>query len=71
MTDQQEYEARSKLKWERDGKDWVLLAGKRRKMGRVRRGEYDLNISRAKDLVLAKAVRELAYEMACKQASIA
>ena len=65
MTDEEEFAARSQLKWARDGKAWILLHRKR-KMGRVAPGDYPLNISRAKDLVLAKAVREVAYELSCK-----
>jgi hypothetical protein len=34
MTDEEEYAIRSKLKWQRDGTDWILLYGRRR-MGRV------------------------------------
>jgi hypothetical protein len=60
MTDEQEYAVRSKLKWRRDGDAWLLLYGRRR-MGRIVPGVDDLNISRAKDRVLAQAVREVAY----------
>ena len=69
MTDEQEYAARSQLKWRRDGNAWVLLYGRRR-MGRVVPGMYEeaqlhcLNLSRAKDRVLAQAVREVAWERA-------
>jgi hypothetical protein len=63
MTDEQEYEARSRLKWRRDGDAWLLLYGRRR-MGRVEPGMYDANITRAKDRVLAQAVREVAWERA-------
>jgi hypothetical protein len=63
MTDEQEYAARSQLKWRRDGNAWVLLHGRRR-MGRVVPGMDDLNLSRAKDRVLAQAVREVAWERA-------
>jgi hypothetical protein len=44
MTDEQEYAARSQLRWRRDGDAWVLLRGRRR-MGRVVPGMYDLNLS--------------------------
>jgi hypothetical protein len=64
VTDEEESAARSKLKWQREGNVWVLMY-RRRKMGRVAPGMYPLNISRAKDLVLATAVRELVYELAC------
>jgi hypothetical protein len=63
LTDQQEYAARSQLKWKRDGIDWVLFY-RRRRMGRVAPGDYDSNISRAKDRVLAQAVREVAWDHA-------
>jgi hypothetical protein len=65
MTDEEEFAARSKLKWTRDGDVWILLY-RRRRMGRVTPSTYPLNMSRAKDLVLAQAVREVAYELACK-----
>jgi hypothetical protein len=41
-----------------------LLLYRRRRMGRVVPGMYDLNLSRAKDRMLAQAVRELAWERA-------
>jgi hypothetical protein len=63
LTDEQEYAARSQLKWRRDGDVWLLPCGRRR-TGRVTRGMYDANISRAKDRVLARAVREVAWERA-------
>ena len=78
MTDDEEFAARSQLKWQRDGDAWVLLYSRRR-MGRVvpdkdhpgmwrsvkSNGRSDLaNLSWAKDAVLAQAVRELAYEAA-------
>jgi hypothetical protein len=34
MTDEEEFAARSQLKWQRDGRDWILLY-RRRRMGRV------------------------------------
>jgi hypothetical protein len=42
---------------------WVLLYGRRR-VGRVVPRCTTLNLSRAKDLVLARALREVAYERA-------
>jgi len=63
IADEQEYAARSQLKWRRDSNAWVLLYGRRR-MGRVVPGMYDLNLSRAKDRVLAQAVREVTWERA-------
>ena len=41
-----------------------LLLYRRRRMGRVVPAMYDLNLSRAKDRMLAQAVRELAWERA-------
>ena len=66
LTDEEEFAARSQLKWTRDGKAWILLY-RRRRMGRVDPNTYPLNISRAKDLVLAQAVREVAYDLSCKR----
>jgi hypothetical protein len=78
VTDDEEFAARSQLKWQRDGDAWVLLYSRRR-MGRVvpdkdhpgmwrsvkSNGRSDMaNQSWAKDAVLAQAVRELAYEAA-------
>ena len=77
MTDDEEFAARSQLKWQRDGNVWILLY-RRKGMGRVvpddhpgmwssvkSNGRSDLaNLSWAKDGVLAQAVRELAYEAA-------
>jgi hypothetical protein len=78
MTDEQEYAARSELKWRRDGVDWILMHGRRR-VGRVvpdsqfpnlfrsvkSHGLSDVsNLCRAKDSVLAQAIREVAYEHA-------
>ena len=34
MTDEEEFAARSELKWTRDGDAWILLC-RRRRMGRV------------------------------------
>ena len=73
MTDDEEFAARSQLKWQRDGNVWILLY-RRKRMGRVvpdkdhpgmwrsvkSNGRSDLaNLSWAKDAVLAQAVREL------------
>ena len=78
MTDEEEFSARSQLKWTREGDAWILLY-RRRRTGRVvpdknhpgmwrsvkSNGRSDLaNLSWAKDAVLAQAVRELAYEAA-------
>ena len=52
IADEQEYAARSQLKWRRDSNAWVLLYGRRR-MGRVVPDMYDLDLSRAKDRVPA------------------
>jgi hypothetical protein len=76
MTDEEEFAARLQLKWQRDGDAWILLY-RRRRMGRVapdkdHRGMWrsvkssglsDMaNLSWAKDAVMIRAVRELAYE---------
>lgn len=79
MTDEEEFAARSQLKWQRDGSDWILLY-RRRRMGRVvpddkHSGMYrsikpdgslsDMaNLSWSKDAVLAAATREVAYKLA-------
>ncbi len=79
MTDEEEFAARSQLKWQRDGSDWILLY-RRRRMGRVvldpdypgmwrspkpgGRLSDMANLSWSKDAVLAQAVREVAYEAA-------
>jgi hypothetical protein len=78
VTDDEEFAARSQLKWQRDGDVWILLY-RRKRMGRVvpdkdhpgmwrsvkSNGRSDLaNLSWAKDAVLAQAVRELTYEAA-------
>lgn len=72
-----EYDARRRLRWQRHGSEWVLVSGRRR-MGRVvpdghLAGMYRValsagrvsdaaNLSRAKDLVMAAAIRELVWE---------
>ena len=75
MSDDEEFAARSQLKWQRDGNVWILLY-RRKRMGRVvpddhpgmwssvkSNGRSDLaNLSWAKDAVLAQAVRKVAYE---------
>ena len=83
MTDEEEFEARSLLKWQRvNALEWVLLY-RRKKMGRVISdqdypGMYrsilpdgslsDMaNLSWSKDAVLAQAVREVAYDLSCKR----
>ena len=79
MTDEEEFAARSQLKWQRDGREWILLY-RRRRMGRVapddkHSGMYrsikpdgslsDMaNLSWSKDAVLAAAIREVAYKRA-------
>jgi hypothetical protein len=78
-----EYACRSRLKWKRDGADWVLFNGRRR-MGRVTPaadhpgmyrwekagGRFSAigNLSWVKDAVLAAAVRELEWTMRSKLA---
>jgi hypothetical protein len=79
MIDEQEFAARSQLKWTRDGDGWMLLY-RRRRMGRVVpdkdhpgmwrsvKGNAILsgvaNLSWSKDNVMAQAIREVAYERA-------
>ena len=78
MTPEEEFAARSQLKWQRDGDEWVLLY-RRRRMGRVvpdpakpgmyrslKSGDFSdiSNLSWAKDVVLAQAIREVACELA-------
>jgi hypothetical protein len=73
---EEEFAARSQLKWQRDGDEWVLLY-RRRRMGRIvpdpanpdmcrslKSGDFSdiSNLSWAKDAVLAQAIREVAYE---------
>ena len=83
MTPEEEFAARSQLKWQRDGDKWVLLY-RRRRMGRVvpdpanpgmyrslKSGDFSdiSNLSWAKDAVLAQAIREVAYERPLKMSS--
>jgi hypothetical protein len=78
MTDEEEFAARSQLKWARDGDAWILLY-RRRRMGRVvpdtdhqamwRSGKSSglsdmANLCWSKDNVMAQAIREVAYERA-------
>jgi hypothetical protein len=78
VTDEEEYAIRSKLKWQRDGANWILLYGRRR-MGRVvpdvqypgmfrsvkSQGLSDMaNLSWAKDAVVGAAIREIAWDAA-------
>ena len=78
MIPEEEFAARSQLKWQRDGDAWILLYHRRR-MGRVvpdpakpgmyrslKSGDFSdiSNLSWAKDVVLAQAIREVAYELA-------
>ena len=77
MTDD-EFAARSQLKWQWDGDAWILFY-RRRRMGRVvpdkdhpgmwrsvkSNGLSDMaKLSWAKDAVIAQAVREVAYDAA-------
>ena len=77
MTPEEEFAARSQLKWQRDGSDWILLYHRRR-MGRVvpdpanphmyrslKSGDFsDIpNRTWAKNAALAQAIREVAYEL--------
>ena len=77
MNDEEEFAARSQLKWTREGNAWILLY-RRKRMGRVvpdkdwpkmyqsvkadGRLSDMANLSWAKDAVLAQALREVAYE---------
>ena len=79
MTDEEEFSARSQLKWTREGDAWILLY-RRRRMGRVvpdkdhqgmwRSVKVDgilsdmANLSWSKDAVLAQAIREVAWNAA-------
>jgi hypothetical protein len=80
VTPEEEFAARSQLKWQRDGDKWVLLY-RRRRMGRVvpdsvnpgmyrslKSGDFSdiANLSWAKNAVLAQAIREVAYQLSCK-----
>jgi hypothetical protein len=84
MTDEEEFAARSQLKWTREGDAWILLY-RRRRMGRAvpdkdhsgmwRSVKVDgilsdiANLSWSKDAVLAQAVRGVAYQLSCKRPS--
>jgi hypothetical protein len=79
MTDEEEFAARSQLKWTREGDAWILLY-RRRRMGRVvpdkdhsgmwRSVKVDGNLSNtanlcwSKDNVMAQAIREVAWNAA-------
>ena len=79
MTDEEEFAARSQLKWTREGDAWILLY-RRRRMGRVvpdtdhpsmwRSVKVDgilsntANLSWSKDNVMAQAIREVAWNAA-------
>ena len=79
MTDEEEFAARSRLKWTRAGDAWILLY-RRGRMGRVvpdkdhpgmwRSVKVDgilsdvANLSWSKDAVLAQSTREVTYEHA-------
>ena len=76
MTDEEEFAARSQLKWTREGDAWILLY-RRRRMGRVvpdkdhptmwRSVKVDgilsdtANLCWSKDNVMAQAIREVAW----------
>jgi hypothetical protein len=77
--DEEEFAARSQLKWTREGDAWILLY-RRRRMGRVvpekdhpgmwRSIKVDrvlsdmANLSRSKDCVMAQAIREVIWDAA-------
>ena len=78
MIDEEEFAARSQLKWTREGDAWILLY-RRRRMGRVVPdkdcpGMYRsvkssglsamANLSWSKDNVMAQAIREVAWNAA-------
>ena len=79
MTDEEEFAARSQLKWTREGDAWILLY-RRRRMGRVipdeerpgmwRSVKVDGNLSDtanlcwSKDNVMAQVIREVAWDAA-------
>ena len=79
MTDEEEFSARSQLKWTREGDAWILLY-RRRRMGCVvpdkerpgmwRSVKVDGNLSDtanlcwSKDNVMAQAIREVAWNTA-------
>jgi hypothetical protein len=79
MTDEEEFAARSQLKWTREGDAWILLY-RRRRTGRVvpnknhpgmwRSVKVDgilsdtANLSWSKDNVMAQAIREVAWNAA-------
>ena len=78
MTDEDEFAARSQLKWTREGDAWILLY-RRRRMGRVvptdhpgmwRSVKVDgilsdtANLCWSKDNVMAQAIREVAWDAA-------
>src|SRR6476660_2381937 len=78
MTDEDEFAARSQLKWTREGDAWILL--RRRRMGRVvpdrdhprmwRSVKVDgtlsdmANLCWSKDNVMAQVIREVAWDAA-------
>ena len=79
MTDEDEFAARTQLKWTREGDVWILLYHRRR-MGRVmpdpewpsmwRSVKVDgilsdsANLTWSKDNVMAQAIREVAWDAA-------
>src|SRR4029077_20260563 len=77
MTDEEEFSARSQLKWTREGDAWILLYHRRRRMGRVVADKDHQVMGRSvkssplskiatlcwsKDNVMAQAIRAVAYE---------
>jgi hypothetical protein len=79
MTDEEEFSARSQIKWTREGNAWISLY-RRRRMGRVvpdkhRSGMWHsvkvdgvlsdtANLCWSKDNVMAQAIREVAWDAA-------
>ena len=78
MTNEDEFSARSQLKWTREGNAWILLY-RRRRMGRVVPDKdhqamwrsvkssglsNTANLSWSKDNVMAQAIREVAWNAA-------
>jgi hypothetical protein len=79
MTDEEEFAARSQLKWTREGDTWILLYRRRRMGGVVPDKDHSgmwrsvkvdgilsdmANLSWSKDNVMAQAVREVTWNAA-------
>ena len=76
MTDEEEFSARSQLKWTREGDGWILVYRRRRMVpdkvhiGMWRSVKVDrilsdtANLSWSKDNVMAQAIREVAWNAA-------